>query len=393
MGDGEQHILLGHGRQIAPGFFQSVLRDEHQRFGPGNAGVPNLLGPEDDLADAVARFHRHRIIIPLGHPQARHHPGVAHELGRGAHFCPGRPGQHQMIFVFQMMGKAGFDGLDGHDGLARQGLPLFTNDMGVISHIPLIKQARLQAQRIHQPQHIFASEIIIGHEISGAQFPDIQQRETLMLDGVDHAIGQIFVEGSAAVDIAGAVDAHRGADIQRPFGIAAARGGGDGVVGRGHRMLAAGHAKVEIIEHQHRQIYVAPGRIDEMGAANAGAAIADENDDMEIGIRQLDAGGVGDAASMQAMEGVGHEILIAEAHAANIADDHRLRRVDLQFRQGFIQMIEDQPVPASRTEGEGALVFIGFAGFCYLNRRDCHFSDSLSLCPVTISKNCWGVMS
>ncbi len=67
-----------------------------------------------------------------------------------------------------------------------------------------------------------------------------------------------------------------------------------------------------------------------MGAADAGAAVADQDDDGQVRVGQLDAGGVGDAAAVQPVEGVGDEVLVAQSLAADVGDDHRPVRIELQ---------------------------------------------------------------
>ena len=161
-----------------------------------------------------------------------------------------------------------------------------------------------------------------------------------------------------------------------------ASGGGNGVVRRGHRMLAAGHAKVEVVEHQHGDIDIAAGGVDKMRAADSCTAIADENNDVELRIRQFDACGVGDAASVQAMKSVGDEILIAEAHTTNIADNNGLGGIKLKAGKGFIQMIKDQGVTTAWTKGKGTFVFIGLFHF---EGCDCHFKAPLNQWLLAIS--------
>ena len=53
----------------------------------------------------------------------------------------------------------------------------------------------------------------------------------------------------------------------RQFGPAG--GGGDGPVGRGHRMLAAGHAEVEVVQDQQGEIKIAPAGRDNVGTPDA----------------------------------------------------------------------------------------------------------------------------
>ena len=87
-------------------------------------------------------------------------------------------------------------------------------------------------------------------------------------------------------------------------------------------MLAARHAEVEVVEHQHRQADVASRGVQQVRAADPRAAIPHDDDHLQVGVGQLDAGGVGDAAAVQPVERMGGEILVAQSLAADVGHDH-----------------------------------------------------------------------
>ena len=197
--------------------------------------------------------------------------------------------------------------------------------------------------------------VLVGaHEVGGAQLPDVEQGEALGVHGVGDAVGQVLIEGGAAPDVAGAVDRHRGADVQGPLQVAGGGGGGEGAGRGGGGVLAAGHAEVEVVEHQDGDPDVAPGGVEQVRPADAGAAVAHDDDHVEVGAGQLDAGGVGDAPAVEAVEGAGDEVLVAEAAAADVADDDHVGRVGAPLDQGGVEGVEDGGVPAARAEGVGA---------------------------------------
>ena len=74
--------------------------------------------------------------------------------------------------------------------------------------------------------------------------------------------------------------------------------------------------KLKLLKSEHGDPDVAPGGVEQVGAADAGAAVAHDHDDVEVGAGELDAGGVGDAAPVEAVEGAGDEVLVGEARCS-----------------------------------------------------------------------------
>ncbi len=140
--------------------------------------------------------------------------------------------------------------------------------------------------------------------------------------------------------------------------MAVNRGGRFGPVRRGGRKLAPGHAVNIVVDDQRRQIYIAPGRMDKVVAADGGGvAVAHDHNDLELGIGQLDAGGEGEGPTMGGVQGIeihinGHppgaadagdqdNVILKEAAAVNGSDQGpprtmRCRTPDTQTWGNFL---------------------------------------------------------
>ena len=124
-------------------------------------------------------------------------------------------------------------------------------------------------------------------------------------------------------------------------------------------MLAARHPEVEVVHHQHGHAHIAPRGVEQVRAADAGAAVADQDEDLQVGVGQLDARRVGQAAAVQAVERVDDEVLVAQPLAADIRDERDAVGIEPELDQRRIEMIQNERMPTAGAEGIVALVAIG----------------------------------
>ena len=116
--------------------------------------------------------------------------------------------------------------------------------------------------------------------------------------------------------------------IEGRFRVSDRRGGGFGQMGRGGRHLAAGHAVVQVVDADHGQVHVAPGRMDEVIAADGEQiAVAAEDHDVQLGIAQLQPGGKGNGPAMGGVKRVELDIPGGPARTA-----------DARYHAGFLQI-------------------------------------------------------
>ena len=101
---------------------------------------------------------------------------------------------------------------------------------------------------------------------------------------------------------------------------------------RGRRHLAAGHAVDLVVEHQAGQLEIAPAGVDQMIAADGETvAVAGDDDDMQIGTRQREAGRIGQRPAVRHMESIGVDIGRQPPGAANAGDDREFVLVDAEI--------------------------------------------------------------
>ena len=171
-----------------------------------------------------------------------------------------------------------------------------------------------------------------------------------MADGLGDAIREVGIVAEPAIDPARPRAHDRRAEVHRTLDIAIRRGRGEAAAGGGHGMLATGHPVVEVVGDDEGQVDIAPRRVQQVGAADAAAAVADQHHDRELGPRELEARGVGQRPAVQAVEGVGDEVAVGEADAADVADDDDLARVRLEGDERLVEVLEQAVVAAARAE-------------------------------------------
>ncbi len=155
-----------------------------------------------------------------------------------------------------------------------------------------------------------------------------------MQDGLADDLGGLAgVEHVAAGGEGGAGAGRQQGDVKGAVHVAVGRGGGLVAVGRGGRILAAGHAVDIVVEGHDGEAEVAARRMDEVVAADGGAVpVAGEDDDVELGVGKLDAGGEGDGAAVGGVDGVEVQIPGGAGGAADAGDDHEVVAVEIIFR-------------------------------------------------------------
>ena len=106
------------------------------------------------------------------------------------------------------------------------------------------------------------------------------------------------------------------------------------------------------------QLEAAQQAVLQVRAADARPAIADKNEDLQIGVGQLDARSICQAASVQTMKGIDDEVLVTETLAADVSDEGDTLGIQAQLDQRSVQVVQDQrvPAPGAEREGQGGLV-------------------------------------
>ena len=269
---------------------------------------------------------RDRVVVGLGGVQAGADGGLGDQANPGADPAAGGPGHQQGVAPVERGGLGDRDGEGPQRGPPRPGGgPVGGGVLGEVR--ALLDEPGGEAELLPRGVERPAGELVGTHEVGRAQLPDVEQGERPGVHGLGDPLREVLVEGGAPPHVAGAVDCDGGADVQRALQVAGRGGGGQRPRRGGGRVLAAGHAEVEVVEDQHRDPDVAPGGVEQVGAADAGAPVAHDHHDVEVGAGQLDAGGVGDASPVQAVEGAGDEVLVAEAAAPDVAHDDHVGRV------------------------------------------------------------------
>jgi hypothetical protein len=132
-------------------------------------------------------------------------------------------------------------------------------------------------------------------------------------------------------------------DIEEP--------GGHGSLRRsGARELAAGHPEVEVVEHEEGEIEVPATGGEQMGAADAEASVPHGDDHVEFRPGELEAGGVGEGPTVEAMEGMGGEEGVEEPRAADVTHDDHLARREAEVLKGLIEGAKGLLMGAARAE-------------------------------------------
>jgi len=124
----------------------------------------------------------------------------------------------------------------------------------------------------------FLAEFVVGNVVGRAQLPDIDQAETLVSNRFGDQISQGFFEGGGAGHETGPIDRHGAANIEGVFQLAIRGGRCQSALRGGHRMFAAGHPVIEVVEYQCGHADIAPGGVEQVPATDPAAPIADQYD-------------------------------------------------------------------------------------------------------------------
>jgi len=128
------------------------------------------------------------------------------------------------------------------------------------------------------------------------------------------------------------------------------RGLGHGSQGSGGGILTAGHAVVVVVYHHHGEVDVPAAAVDKMVASDGGAVtVAGYNDDGQLGIGHLHAGGVGDGAAVICVQAAGVQIVHRPAGAAHAGNDDHLVLICAGFVQRPDERLQDDAVAAAGT--------------------------------------------
>ena len=143
------------------------------------------------------------------------------------------------------------------------------------------------------------------------------------------------------------------------FDVAVKGSGRLGPIGRGGRILAARHAVDIVIDDNRRQVQVAPGRVDEVVAADGGGvAVAHDHDHVKLGVGQLHPGGKGQGPAVGGVERIEIHVHAQAPGAADARDQDDLVLGEAGAVNGPDQGPQDDAVAAPRTPDVGELLFV-----------------------------------
>ena len=126
--------------------------------------------------------------------------------------------------------------------------------------------------------------------------------------------------------------------------------------------LALGEAIDAVVEQDDLQADVLADRVDEMVAADAETvAVAGHDPDVEVGIGQLDAGGDGRGAAVDAVETVGVHVVGKSAGAADAGDEDGVFLFGTDLGHHLLHLVEDGVVA---TTGAPAHLLAAFEILC-----------------------------
>ena len=303
-------VFRRHRRQPGGRLGLSFLRHQDQHVRAGDARVANGRRVQDDLADRVSGHHRDRIVVSLCRIEPRQDRASPQQVPRGADLAARRTGDHDFEAPVQAGRVVWFQ---QHLFVRRSLLfsgSLLANSARVLCAVILFQHACGPSAVLEALHHGAFGKSVVRAKVGRAQFPDVDEAKTVVLERPGDQGVEVCVKDGAPGDKPCAADVDRGAQVERPFDVSDFRGRGDRVVWGEDRMFAAGHAEIEIVGDQDRDTDVAPRRIDEVVAADAASAVADQHHDVQVGVCQLDPRGIGDRAPVQAVKGIGVKVAV-----------------------------------------------------------------------------------
>ena len=144
---------------------------------------------------------------------------------------------------------------------------------------------------------------------------------------------------------------------ERLVRIAARSGCCFGHAGGGGCRLAAGHAVDQVVHADHRDIHVAPGRMDEVIAADGEKiAVPAEYHHVKLRIGQLHAGCKGNGPAVSGMIGIKPGISGATARTSYAGNHHRLIQINATGLHGDHTRGKRRSYTTSRTPDVGNAV-------------------------------------
>ena len=300
----------------------------------------------------MAGHHGDRVVVLLRRLEAGEHARLGQQAGGRSNLLPGAACYHDAgLAAYRML-------VFGADPRPFTQRPLrlrvdFAIPLAIFRPWPIGEQARLQAEALHHRAQVLFPELIARQVISGAHIPDIEHGEARLANGFGDPLRQVGVETGPPIGPGSARGSRDSAQVHGAFEVAQRRGRGDSVERRRHRVLAAGHAVVEIVGDDQRNADIAARDVEQVRTADAATAIALEHDDGQFGPRQLQPAGIGDRTAVQSVKGVGDEITIGQADAADVGDDDHFLRVGLQLHQRPVQRLDQPVVAAARAKRQG----------------------------------------
>jgi len=108
--------------------------------------------------------------------------------------------------------------------------------------------------------------------------------------GMIPTVGKVDVERRAPIDVRGAVHTDRCTDIERMLKVPERRRRRDPALRCRRRVLAPGHPEVQVVHHDDGDPDIPPGCRNEMRSSDPGSPVAHDHHDLEVGIREFDAG-------------------------------------------------------------------------------------------------------
>ncbi len=130
-------------------------------------------------------------------------------------------------------------------------------------------------------------------------------------------------------------------------------------VGGGRRILTAGHAINAVVDDDGGEVEIAAGGMNEMVAADGGGiAIAHDDNDLKLGIGQLDSGGKGERSAVGGMERVEIHVDADPPRTANPGDQDDLVLAVAGAVDGADECPQQDAIAAARAPDMGELFVV-----------------------------------
>ena len=208
-------------------------------------------------------------------------------------------------------------------------------------------------------EHIHSAAFLVLTPVVGrADTGDVDDREAAVTDSLlNQADCLLDMIGASAGGVGSPCAVGQFGNVKRPVDVSV-RGGRTELTGRrGRRILAAGHAVDVVVHDDHGQPYVSPGGMDQVVSADGGdVTVTGDDDDLQMGVGQLDSRGERDGPSVGRVDCVEVEIAGRPGRTADARNYDRVAPRQPQVLDCLGHVTHDDAVSASRAPDLGQML-------------------------------------